>query len=267
MKIFLLTAALSFSLQSHSPVIDTNKLPAIHYFYNSGWMIETKGHAIVIDFIPHAASGSTMDYLEGLLKQAASRGKKIVVMITHDHQDHFNPAILQLGNNIPGVQYILGWNYKTENKAQIKIMNARDSLTTPAYKVYSHVSTDDGVGFLLQIDGLNIYHAGDHALWAEQLLQQFRDELNFIRSKTKNIDLAFIPAARGMFTKCAYDSIMEKGIKLSAEILRPDVVALQHVGCEDKLTVYRQAYTQLNKETTVKKWIIPAKFNQEFAAE
>jgi L-ascorbate metabolism protein UlaG (beta-lactamase superfamily) len=262
MKIIVLITVLSLSLQGHIPTPDKNL--QIRYFYNSGWMIETANHAIVIDFIQHAASGITINYLQQLLRQASDKGKKPIVMITHDHNDHFDPAILELAKAFPQIEFIFGWQYKFSISASIKTLNNRDSLFTSTYKIYSHISTDDGVGFLIQIDGNSIYHAGDHALWAEQITQQFTDELKFIRSKAKQIDIAFAPAARGMFTKCAYDSVIAKGLNLTAAILKPETMALQHVGCPDKFNVYQQAYKDLRKATSIKKWIVPAKYNQQF---
>jgi L-ascorbate metabolism protein UlaG (beta-lactamase superfamily) len=262
MKILLFITAFSLVLQSN--ITTPTKEPLkVHYFYNSGWMIETPKHAIVIDFIPHKTAGIT--YLQQLLQKASDQNKNLLLMFTHDHNDHFDKSVVELAKQFPKIQFVFGWNYKSDVPKSMKTMINRDSIITNDYKIYSHVSTDDGVGFLLQIDGYNIYHAGDHALWADQLTQQFTDELNFIRGKTKQVDIAFVPAARGMFTKCAYDSVIAKGLELSANILKPRVIALQHLGCEDKFSVYEQAHEELKKKTGIKEWIVPAHFNQEFS--
>lgn len=261
MKIIVLIAALTLFLQSHIP--PKKEALKVHYFYNSGWLIETPKHAIIIDFIPHATAGITD--LQQLLQKAADHDKKILMMFTHDHNDHFNKSTVDLAKQFPKIQFVFGWNYQSDVPKHMKTMINRDSILSSDYKIYSHVSTDDGVGFLLQIDGYNIYHAGDHALWADQLLDQFTSELNFIRSKTKQVDIAFVPAVRGMFTKCAYDSVMAKGLELSANILKPRVMALQHLGCEDKFGVYEQAHETLKQKTGIKEWIVPTRFNQQFS--
>ena len=238
--------------------------PYVHYFYNSGWLVSAHDHVIVFDFIPNAKSGVTLDDLKKRLQSSRFQGKQILVMITHDHNDHFDPAIFQLSKDIPGIEYILGWKYQGGTADHIHILNAGDSLVRGDFKVYTHAATDDGVGFLFINKYYSIYHAGDHALWAEQLLQPFTDELKSIRSKTNKIDVAFIPAARGMFTKCAYDSVIEKGLRISLDILKPRVTALQHVGCEDKLSVYKTAYKSLGVKFKMGEWIVPRKFNQDF---
>ena len=262
MKILFLVSILTLSGYSLRANNLRSPLLPIHYFYNSGWMIETNKHVVVIDFITHTSSGSTLDHLENLIRQADSRGKKIIIMVTHDHQDHFDPLIFQLSNNFPGIKYIFGWKYQAEAPITIQTLIAGDSMIQADYIVYTHASTDEGVGFLIEIDGYTIYHAGDHALWAMQLLESFTDQLKQIRIKAKHIDLAFLPAARGMFTKCAYDSIIRKGLQISLEILNPDIVALQHIGCEDKLETYKLIHKQLQEKNGRKKWIIPFQFNQ-----
>jgi len=67
-----------------------------------------------------------------------------------------------------------------------------------------------------------------------------------------------------MFTKCAYDSVIGKGLRISLDILKPRVAALQHVGCEDKLPVYKEAYKSLGVKFKMGAWIVPRKFNQDF---
>ena len=74
--------------------------------------------------------------------------------------------------------------------------------------------------------------------------------------------LAFLPAARGMFVHCKTDSTMEKGVKVSALILPPKTIALQHIGCTDQLPQYSQTADRLAALRT--KWMIPRKYNQSF---
>jgi len=255
MKLFLLLA--SFALQK-------NEVP-VHYFYNSGWMVETEKHAIVFDFIPHKESGISIATLEGSLKKASSKNKKILVMISHDHQDHFDSSIFQLATKFKHIEFVLGWNYAAKpSNATVHIVQGTTKFTGSDYIINTHPATDDGVAFLLEIGGLTIYHGGDHALWDKSLLDQFAKDIMDIRAKVKNVDIAFLPAARGMFTQCAYDTTIAYGLRLSREILSPKVVALQHVGCNDKLSVYEKAFLDLRHIKPMTGWIVPKKFYERF---
>jgi L-ascorbate metabolism protein UlaG (beta-lactamase superfamily) len=232
-----------------------------HYFYNSGWLLETDQHILVFDFIPHASSNIS---LAGLKKQIIQNknNKEVLVFISHSHQDHYNDSIFNLASDIK-VTFLLGWNPDKKPLAKdLHIIVSGDSLVSKNYTVYTHSSTDEGSGFLVNINGLTIYHAGDHALWSETQLPEFTAELKYIRSKAASVDIAFLPAARGMFVKCVYDSIIGKGLQESAEILKPKTIALQHIGCSDKLHQYKQARERLSKIRS--NWIIPEKYDQGF---
>jgi L-ascorbate metabolism protein UlaG (beta-lactamase superfamily) len=237
--------------------------PRLHYFYNSGWLAETNNHLLIFDFVPDTASGISFKTLKQLVEKGIAEKKKVLVLISHDHSDHFDPAIFNLSRTHADITYLLGWDYKQQLPASItRVIKPGDSLIAPGYSVYAHNSTDEGSGLLIKVDGYSIYHGGDHALWSEQQLDLFTKELEYINSKTDHIDLAFLPAARGSFIKCTYDSVIEKGIRLSAEILKPRSIALQHIGCADKLSQYKYAQQQLKGIKT--NWIVPTKYDEQF---
>ena len=236
----------------------------LHYFYNSGWLVETDRHLLVFDFIPHAESNISYNALSGELQKASMSYKEVFIFISHDHEDHFNDSIFTLKSGNRNPKFILGWKpVKPPTISNLTILSPGDSVVTDGVSVFTHAATDDGSAFLVKVDGVVIYHAGDHALWAEELLPQFTKELNAIKNKAGEIDIAFIPAARGIFTKCAVDGTIEKGVRLSSSILQPKVVALQHIGCEDKLFQYEQISKRLAGMNT--RWISPLKYHSSYS--
>jgi L-ascorbate metabolism protein UlaG (beta-lactamase superfamily) len=236
--------------------------PQLHYFYNSGWLVETATHLLVFDFIPHGEAGISMNTLEQKLQPAVSAKKTIIIFVTHDHNDHFEKEVLGSGRSA-NTHYVLGWKYdKAPTHKNTAVLLPGDSLSLTGCTVYAHTATDDGSGFLVKLNDLTIYHAGDHALWVDELLDPFKKELQNIRTKAAVIDIAFLPAARGMFTKCAYDTIIEKGLDISIDILQPRIVAPQHIGCETKLPLYTKVKEHFhNKKVS---WVIPTRYNQSF---
>lgn len=235
----------------------------LHYFYNSGWLVETSRHLLVFDFIPHAKSNISFNSILDELKKASTPNKELLIFISHDHEDHFNDSIFTLKPENLAPKFIIGWKpVKPPIVSNLTILSPGDSLATKGVTVFTHAATDDGSAFLVEVDGVVIYHAGDHALWIEDLLPQFTKSLKEIKNKARQIDLAFIPAARGMFTNCAVDSTIEKGVRLSVNILQPRVVALQHIGCEDKLFQYKQVSNRLAGLNT--RWVIPSTYGSSF---
>lgn len=259
-----LLALLLFVLSQSAPAQGTASLPRVHYFYNSGWLVETPKYALVFDFVAHKESGISIATLKQALHRAAAARKKVLLFITHNHPDHFDSSVFNLAGEVSNLTYVLGW--APPQKPSLPSWHAvlpGDSLVRNDYAVYTHAANDDGVGFLLKVDGYTIYHAGDHALWAEELLPDFRRQLEYIRAKAPAIDLAFVPAARGLGVQCAIDSVIQKGVQMSAEILQPRVLALQHIGCPEHLARYRQIREALPAVRS--QWIIPEAYNWSFS--
>lgn len=263
MKKVLTCTLFLFALSLFATAQKANTPPRVHYFYNSGWLVETPQHVLVFDFVAHPASGITTATLQTELQRATAGGKPVLHFITHDHPDHYDSSVFGLEKSFRNITYVLGWQPTALPTARdLKVVLPGDSLVGNSYRVYAHAATDEGSGLLVQVDGYNIYHAGDHALWAESLLPDFTRELTYIRSKAATIDLAFLPAARGTFVQCAVDSVMEKGVRLSAMLLQPKAIALQHIGCPDRLSGYGQVRQALAALPT--RWIVPQRYNQSF---
>ena len=54
-------------------------------------------------------------------------------------------------------------------------------------------STDAGVGYLVEVDGLTIYDAGDHSAGTVDLPEEFRSEIDFLAERRPQVDMAFMP--------------------------------------------------------------------------
>lgn len=231
----------------------------IHYFYNSGWLVETSRHFLVFDFIPNKEANVGFTDLSRQW-QLSPQNKPILVFISHDHQDHFTDSIFSLQKEAKEIRFILGWQPKSHPAvSHLSVLSPGDSLTEKDFTVYTHPATDDGSAFLVLVDGMSVYYAGDHALWAEELVTDYTAALEQIRARTSRIDIAFLPAARGMAARCTVDSVMEKGIGMAIVLLQPKTVALQHIGCLDKLYRYRQVRQKFSALKI--NWIVPEKFN------
>jgi L-ascorbate metabolism protein UlaG (beta-lactamase superfamily) len=126
--------------------------------------------------------------------------ENVFVFVTHEHQDHFDTVIYDWKDKISNINYIFGCQPEY-------FPEYRDSgYTGPAYeymaphehrefgnmKVSTIDANDAGVGFLIEIDGLRIYHAGDHAGWREGERDGYMREIDSLAAWTPDIDFAFI---------------------------------------------------------------------------
>lgn len=135
------------------------------------------------------------DYYQGTLPNFNSE-KDIYVFSSHNHNDHFSLSIFGLMDKYPKVHYIFSKDIKKRynekfflsngvseaNFNKISFIPANSSFTINEIQVETLTSTDEGVAFIVSIDGKTIYHAGDLHLW---LWSGEGDDFN------KNIDYLF----------------------------------------------------------------------------
>lgn len=158
----------------------------VEHIFHSGFTIETKDYHLIFD------------YYKG---DISLKDKKSIVFATHSHGDHFNSNILKWGDSREDITYILSSDINIEDKSKgIYSINPHENLALKDIEIKTFGSTDMGVSFLVNIDNLSIFHAGDLNWWYwkedtenEKLDMEkaFKEEI----SKIKNfpIDIAFFP--------------------------------------------------------------------------
>lgn len=156
----------------------------VEYIFHSGFTVETENHFLVFD------------YYQGDLKL---KDKKTYVFSTHSHHDHFVPEILDFKGDI---KYIFSDDIEVESDRDIHFMKAYNSLSLDDLEIKTFSSTDLGVSFLVEVDGLNIFFAGDLNWWSwntdtqkerDTMEYLFKKKLDRLDGEGKQIDLAFFP--------------------------------------------------------------------------
>lgn len=144
------------------------------------------------------------DYFQGEIP-ALDAGKELYVFVSHRHGDHFSPVIFDLAGKYPDVQYVISddiWQRRVPEElyGQIVFMGSGEEKTVGMIHVKTYRSTDEGVAFLLEADGVSIYHAGDlnhwywkgeDKSWNHQMGKKYHEELENMRGQ--KVDLAFLP--------------------------------------------------------------------------
>ncbi|SHJ82349.1 MBL fold metallo-hydrolase [Hespellia stercorisuis] len=138
----------------------------ITYIGHSGFSVELENSILLFD------------YFEGVIP-AFPPTKPIYVFSSHFHHDHFNMDIFKLADQYPSVTYILSddirkkynRNYflrhhvNEQTYDSIYFLPEHTDRTIGALKITTLLSTDEGVAFLVESEGLTIYHAGDLHWW------------------------------------------------------------------------------------------------------
>ncbi|MBZ9633929.1 MBL fold metallo-hydrolase [Clostridium sp. FP1] len=175
----------------------------IYYIYHSGFAIKTKNHFLIFDYYKEPIENDvTHKPLLLLSPENIKQMKNMVVFASHSHEDHFNSSILEWENYNSNIKYIFSSDITiNKNKPSYNFIEEGEERTFDDLYVKAYGSTDIGISFLIKVDGLTIFHAGDLNLWRwkeDSLEEQSLAESSFKAhidklSEEKLIDIAFFP--------------------------------------------------------------------------
>jgi ankyrin repeat protein/L-ascorbate metabolism protein UlaG (beta-lactamase superfamily) len=220
---------------------------AVWYLGTSGWAIKTKSKLLIFDYHVFGPQADEPLLVNGHINPEEIKEQDVYVFVTHEHNDHFHPSIFDWRKSINGIEYILG--FTPEKASEATALLPRENKTIDGMEVSTIASTDAGVGFLVKVDGLTIFHAGDHACKQKDLKGPYTDEIDYLADKCSNVDLAFLP-----ITGCGFNDpeAVKSGIFYALEKLKPDVMFPMHVlGFEYK---YQEFARDAEKENTKTKF-------------
>lgn len=130
----------------------------------SGFLIETPAATLLFDWYRR-------------ILPPIRRDKPLHVFISHTHPDHFNQSLLNLAKRFPDVSIYLGYDYSDEGLNEeleklpeicadsLSCFRAGQWLEIEGGQVHALESTDLGVAFLVELDGLRFFHGGDLFPW------------------------------------------------------------------------------------------------------
>lgn len=184
----------------------------VTYLYHSGFVVELNKYVLIFDY-------STPEGIAGNEKKgyapSVPAGKQLMMFASHKHQDHFQLKALKWAEKVSeNTQYFFGNDIKlNENYLERKGMNpallkrvermrggAVYERAKEGFKVETLRSTDQGVAFMVQVENVSIYHAGDlnHWYWEEEstywndrMEKDYHKEIDQIAGRY--FDIAFVP--------------------------------------------------------------------------
>ncbi len=171
---------------------------SVVYIHHSCFILEIEERKLVFD-IP-ARSHLTPLQLE--LIERHIRGREVIAFFSHGHEDHFNPEVRELLQSARTSQVVASFDvareYPNALPSSSLIVEPEEEYSLGGISISTFESNDQGVAYLLSIEGKNIYYGGDLALWiwpdtpaqaAAMIRAYFEDIMEELRSK--GIDIAF----------------------------------------------------------------------------
>lgn len=163
----------------------------IWFLGHSGWAIKTKNHFLVFDFWPYGTRPSKPGLCNGWIDPPEIKSGNVEVFVSHFHQDHYSPEIFSWKEQIPGVEYFLGLRPR-DQVPPYEYMEGRMEKEYGDLKLTTIPSTDAGVGMVIEVDGLTIFHAGDHTNGKDGMMKEYSDEIDYLKSKGIKPDICFM---------------------------------------------------------------------------
>lgn len=165
-----------------------------------GWAVKTQNHLLIFDYWNRGAEPAHPCLANGHIDPAEIAGQNTIVFVSHEHTDHFDSTIFTWRRPIKDITYVYG--FKPEELPQYsqasyagpayEYVGPRDTKRVGDLEIATIAANDAGVGFLVRVDGLTLFHAGDHAGWADGEKQGYLDEIDYLAGLTDGVDLAFL---------------------------------------------------------------------------
>lgn len=204
-----------------------NMSAVITYLSNSGYALLYNGNLLVFD-----CYNPTSHALSGWLKENVN--ENTTVFISHTHADHYSKDIFLL----PANDYVLSFDIRAPKQADKNIitLSPGENARVNGLEVRAFGSTDEGVSFYVNIDGLSVFHAGDLNYWhwldeggesyAKEALLSFNSVMQKIRADIGSLDLAFFPVDPRLGSDYYRSAVM------FAELMKPKYLMPMHFGRE-----------------------------------
>lgn len=206
---------------------------SVWYLGHSGWAVKTKNHLLIFDYSPMGSKSTELSISNGYVIPSEIKDQNVFVFVSHAHADHYDPEILDWENSIENITYIFGWKLREHLKSKIYIVEPRENKRVGGLEILSIYHEFDGIpesAFLLKVDGLVIFHSGDHGSTGEVLNPVFKDNIDFLAKNANGIDIAFI----SQFGSKKGDAV-NRGDLYTIEKLKPRVTFPMHRGGGERL--------------------------------
>ena len=229
----------------------TTNQALVTYFYQSAFTVALKKTLLIFSY----RQEDVPQLPENLrLNEKDFHGfNNILVFVPNGSFFHHDPAIYQWKRSFP-ITYLLTQDAAREapRMANVRPCREGDQFSIGMSRIAVHGSTDKGVSFLVEAEGLTIFHAGDLNLWhwrEENTLREIaRAEQQFYQVVAKlpknKIDICFFPLDpnQGGF----YDA----GANHLIMAIRPRVFFPMHFGARSEIAA-EYARRGLSRRTVV----------------
>ena len=178
-------------------LIPLSQFVNVTYYHHSGFSASIEDILLVFDY--WQGENQELPEEKRITPEFLQKFREIYVFISHEHQDHMDPAVFEWRKIVP-VTYVVSMDMPVGTRGKRvspgDVVKLSDRVTVKGFE-----STDLGVSFLVEACGVKLFHAGDLNFWhwreestvkeIEEAEEAFRHAVDSITKE--EIDLAFFP--------------------------------------------------------------------------
>lgn len=171
----------------------------IRYLFHSGWAIQTRSHLLIFDYTEPLPPPGRPAMGPRAIEPAEMADRNVTVFVSHSHSDHFNPEILKWKDAVESLRYVWGWE-GVGAPEDIHFGRERRVVEDRGIEILNIHHDFDGIpesAFLVRVDGLTIFFAGDHGSSRGMMNPVFDDNIRYLAGRSPELDLMFTPTFGG----------------------------------------------------------------------
>jgi len=225
----------------------------IWYLGHCGYAVETARHLLIFDYIELEEHPTARGLARGFVDPAEIADRDVVVFVSHSHVDHYDPVILEWRRSVPRIRYVFGW--QPEGAGDVSCLTAEHaSLTLDGVTIHAVSSQHAGVAekaFLVQVDGVTLFHGGDYqGRAARGVPSNAVADMRWLREAAPRVDVMFL----GAWTGDPYLDVIRG--------LEPAAIFAMHWRKQE--AKYREFATELRERGFTQPVICPARRGDRF---
>jgi ankyrin repeat protein/L-ascorbate metabolism protein UlaG (beta-lactamase superfamily) len=170
------------------------------YLGHCGWAIKTQNHVLIFDYWNRGVNPANPCLANGHIDPEEIADHNVYVFVTHEHGDHYDTTIFDWAEKVKDITYIYGFRPEIQpihretgyHGPEYVYAGPHENINIDGMDITTIQANDAGVGFLIKVDGVTLFHAGDHAGWAEGQREGFTREIDYLNERVDEVDLAFV---------------------------------------------------------------------------
>lgn len=201
--VMVILAAAYINVTSPKLYVQRSGEALIRYTGMSGWVIETRHHIIVIDYVELQPPRAERNILNGYIDPEYLEGRSVRAFVTHGHGDHYWPPIRDWSKTVRDIRYFFGWGLESELDA-VLFTGHRVNYTEPGLSVHTvnhPVASPPEVAYLIEVDGVTLYHTGDLSTNVPELDPRHKSNIDYVAGLVGEVDMLFVSMMGGYFGK------------------------------------------------------------------